>query len=154
MTTPTNEELMTQLGVTAQQAAELVQYFEVVREGIGDNMGIEYGSNANGKYIKIPGGGLIFRKNVPFTSLNVETVWGSLYQSGDIELGSSPYPLVGDVSLSLRASIVTSGLTLITGTTKGFQSSDDLGAATLIRGVPYTGGASGSIHVTGIGSWK
>ncbi|MGY8897798.1 MAG: hypothetical protein ACKVI8_07170 [Paraglaciecola sp.] len=28
MTTPTNEELMTQLGVTAQQAAELVEYFE------------------------------------------------------------------------------------------------------------------------------
>ena len=59
MTTPNNEELMTQLGVTAQQAAELVEYFEGVRAGIGDNMGIEYGTNANGQYMKFPGGGLI-----------------------------------------------------------------------------------------------
>jgi hypothetical protein len=74
MTTPTNEELMAQLGVTAQQAAELVEYFEGVRAGIGDNMGIEYGTNANGKYIKLPGRGLIC-SNTMASSETEDATW-------------------------------------------------------------------------------
>lgn len=38
MTTPTNEELMTQLGITAQQAADLVQYFENKKNEEGNSV--------------------------------------------------------------------------------------------------------------------
>lgn len=113
MTTPTNEELMTQLGVTAQQAAALVQYFEGVRADIGDNMGIEYGNNANGKYTKLPGGLLICsRVGETATNLTTDNESNSLFfkaitVSFPYEFSDMPVVINSSVSSGVRAATET-----------------------------------------------
>lgn len=47
---------------------------------VGDNVGIEYGTNANGSYIKFPGGALFCLVNM-FTASPINNMSGSIYVS-------------------------------------------------------------------------
>lgn len=148
MTTPTNEELMTQLGVTAQQAAELVQYFEVVREDIGDNMGIEYGINANGEYIKMPGGGLIVFINKITVGNPISVANGNLF-SNNSETFDFPYDFISTPSVHYDVIGLRSG---------AWAGSGDINTTGQITSAKafYTSATNGEprISITAIGRWK
>lgn len=50
---------------------------------------VESGSNANGEYIKFSDGTMICNKTIE-GSTDIETAWGSLFVSDDINLGNMP----------------------------------------------------------------
>lgn len=153
MTTPTNEELMTQLGVTAQQAAELVEYFEGVRAGIGDNMGIEYGINPNGAYTKFPDGTLEVRKFVilEFSTADIlEAIWTYPYPFYDI-----PYPSVEFLDSRSTASTKTIEDTNIEGFSLMFRGYQVTSAQLrLVKQSEFVEGDTYIVPVTMKGRWR
>ena len=56
---------------------------------------IESGSNTNGSYIKWADGTMICYMNKSYANVNVDNVWGSMYESGLINLGNFPATFVG-----------------------------------------------------------
>lgn len=57
---------------------------------------IDSGSNANGDYIKFSNGTLICTKKKVFSGVSCNTAYGSLYETGDLDLGDYAHPFVGN----------------------------------------------------------
>ena len=55
---------------------------------------IESGSNENGSYLKFSDGTLICYSTVTITT-TINTAWGSMYESSQVSLGTTPYTFYG-----------------------------------------------------------
>lgn len=72
---------------------------------------LEYGSNANGEYMRFADGTQICWRRIALTAQDINTAYGSLYRSGNILAGAQTYAASFSAAPTCEVTVHTEGLT-------------------------------------------
>lgn len=112
---------------------------------------VESGSNTNGTYIKYADGTMICTKIINAVT-SITNTWGSLYESGDVDLGDFPETFISKPIISVtNASDVGAGAMIeaVFGV-----STTSAGQCWLCRGTPRASTVPYMLNIIAIGKWK
>ena len=136
-----------------------IKYTEVAIQRDNNNMNIkeyvdgvvESGSNTNGTYIKYADGTMICTKIVNAVA-SITNTWGSLYESGDVDLGDFPETFISKPIISVtNASDVGAGAIIeaVFGV-----STTSAGKCWLCRGTSRATAVPYMLNIIAIGKWR